>query len=144
MSWRDNTVVVEGRRFTFHDMTDAYAQPTNLFHASLHEMAEGTVIRPQISKKNFAQSPDAEVCLSSDPRRAIFWARSADAQATRVWLYLVEPEGTISIHRAGLSNYGNGFTAWEARVAKASIVAAHEIDVTGNIILPEEISTRNA
>ena len=140
MSWRDSAVVVEGRRFTFRDMTDALAKPVEtFFHASPHEIAVGTDLIPQGSKKNFTQSPNSAVCLSSDPRRAVYWARDASKHATHIWLYKVQPHGAIDLHRVGLSNYGKGFTAWEARVGKATILSVHKIDVTGNIVLPETI-----
>jgi hypothetical protein len=91
------------------------AAPLNsqqFFHGSPHLFEPGTVLEPGHGK-NFKQSADAAVSITSDPSRARHWAKQAGDTAH---VYEVEPLGDVGMWRA------SEHVVYEARTPRARVV----------------------
>lgn len=117
-TWREQAVLVEGRKFTFNDI-----HGQKLYHGSPYKISNGTTIVPQPDKKNFQESPEDLVCFTSDFNTAVYWARKAlNDMTAQVYVYEIEPSEKIIVHRVMLANYGKNFNLQEGRSKTARIL----------------------
>jgi hypothetical protein len=124
MPWVALPVVVAGKSFLLGQVYGGV-----FFHGSIHRIAVGTNLLGGCGAPNFEQSSLTEVSISSDRGRAMHWAREARAQRRvqgPIFLYTVEPLGTISLWRAGLDQSGNSFVGWEARAREVRVLSVEE------------------
>lgn len=109
VDWRDQPVIVNGMRWRL-----GWFFGGRLYHGSCAALAVGDVVEPGHGR-NFDASPDSVVSITSDPARALYWAREAGAGVPTV--YEVEPLGEVGVWRASPAHL------WEGRVRAARVVA---------------------
>lgn len=127
-NWRDQQVTVEGRGFVLNDV---YGE--TLYHGSPISLEVGKQLLLQSEeKRNFKESPISEVCFTSDKATAIYWARKAlNNMKASVYLYEIEPNAEVSVHRTMPANYGKNINLLEGRSATATITKVHVIPEAG-------------
>jgi hypothetical protein len=112
--WREQPVTVMGRRFTLGNVGSGV-----LLHGSTADLPDGTILEPGHSR-NFAESADDAVSITSDAIRADYWVNETGAGER--FIYEVEPLGEVGVWRAGLANAGKSFHLYEGRVPAARII----------------------
>lgn len=115
--WREQPIRVQGRPMTYADMSGG-----KLFHGSKADLPVGTVLTPGGGERNFTQSAEDAVSITSDRARAEHWAAETAADSEPVFVYEVEPVGDIDGWRLGLAERGTKFHLWEGRVPAARII----------------------
>lgn len=120
--WREQPVIVEGRR-----MTLGMVKGGKLYHGSTRELPIGTILEPQ-EQRNFTQSADDAVSITSDHGTAGYWARESakGAEDATVFVYEIEPIGHVNDWRTGPASYGKEMNLFEGRCGSARIVGIAE------------------
>lgn len=115
--WREQTVSVYGRPFPLGSVEGG-----KLYHGSTHDLPVGTILEPQ-EERNFKQSADDAVSITSDTQLAAYWPKQASGDDAPVFIYEVEPLGEVDAWRVGLANQGRNIRLAEGRVPTARIIS---------------------
>lgn len=120
--WRNQPVIVNGRRMSLGQVKGG-----KLYHGSTRELPVGTMLEPQ-EQRNFTQSADDAVSITSDYGTARYWATESakGTEGTPVYVYEVEPIGHVDDWRTGPANYGTEMTLFEGRCPAARITAVSD------------------
>jgi hypothetical protein len=110
-----SVVNVMGKSFTWNELNGG-----KLYHGSRTELNVGDILTPQ-KNRNFKQSDDNKISITSDYNRAKYWASQIKSD-NPIYIYEIEPMGEIEIWRVSLTKQGTMFDLWEGRVNNAKII----------------------
>jgi len=132
--WHDQDIVVVGQKRKLGEVSGG-----KLFHGSPTKIDVGGLISPQ-EERNFKQSSDSAISITSDVGMAAHWAREAAKpkdDENSVYIYEIEPTGEVEGWRIGLANQGKNITLMEGRTPSGKIIAVHEIGMSGEVKLED-------
>lgn len=115
--WRSQPIRVDAKVFRLGDVMGG-----KLYHGTTAKLHAGDVLVGG-KHRNFRESSESDVSITSDLERAHYWARQvAERSGGMPVVYEVKPMDEVSVWRVGLASYGSSFTLWEGRTAKAVVV----------------------
>ena len=110
-----SVVNVMGKSFTWNELNGG-----KLYHGSRTDLDVGDILTSQ-KNRNFKQSDNNKVSITSDYNRAKHWASQIKSD-NPIYIYEIEPMGEIEIWRVSLAKQGTMFDLWEGRVNNAKII----------------------
>lgn len=112
---KPSIINVMGKSFTWNKLNGG-----KLYHGSHTELNVGDILTPQ-EKKNFKQSDENKISITSNYDRAKYWTIKIQSDSP-IYIYEVEPMSEIEIWRVSLAKQGTVFDLWEGRVFNAKIL----------------------